>query len=49
MQQLLIAHSLGIAGEVFNFAGAVLLGVDLFRRGQFRKQEEDLMELRDLR
>jgi hypothetical protein len=47
MQRLLIAHSLGIAGEVFNFAGAVLLGVDLFRRGQFRKQEEDLMELRD--
>jgi hypothetical protein len=47
MQQLLIAHSLGIAGEVFNFAGAVLLGVDLFRRGQFRKQEENLLKLRD--
>lgn len=45
--QLLIAHFLGIAGELLNFAGAILLGVDLFLRGRFRKQEADLSGLHD--
>jgi hypothetical protein len=45
--QLLVAHSLGIAGEFLNFVGAILLGVDLFLRGQFRKRGSQLSRLHD--
>jgi hypothetical protein len=45
--QLLLAHYFGIAGELLNLAGAIFLGVDLFKRGEFRKRGAQLSRLHD--